>query len=166
MHNKVVHRLASTLHSLGLAVLRFNYRGVGQSQGVHAGGAGEVEDARAALAELRRRFPSATPWLGGFSFGAGIAARLAVEQRDVRRLILIAPPVRTHDFSELAAAEFPKLVIQGDRDDTCPLPALQEEFPRWAEPKRLIIVPGASHFFAGQLADLDKALREGLADAS
>ena len=164
MHNKVVHRLASTLHAQGLAVLRFNFRGAGRSAGQHDGGVGEVEDARSALGELRLRFPMAAPWVAGFSFGAAIASRLATSEPAVEQLILVAPPVLTHEFSELMVSRLPKLVIQGDRDDTCPLEALQGRFPDWAERKRLIVVPGANHFFDKQLAGLAKALLEGLDD--
>lgn len=163
LHNKVVHRLASVLHGMGAAVLRINFRGVGASEGSHDRGEGELEDARAAWTWMRTRYPDARRWLGGFSFGAWIAARLAASEPDTERLILIAPPVATSDFSLMRTSAVPKLVIQGTRDDQAPSEALAEEFPRWAEPKVLLQVDGATHFFDKQLGDLADALHVALA---
>ena len=159
LHNKVVHRVASTLHALGAAVLRFNFRGVGRSQGRFDQGAGELDDARAAMGFMRSRWPRAHVWLGGFSFGAWIAARLAAEEVAVERLLLVAPPVDTHSFEPLRRAGVPKLVIQGSADTTCPPASLAAEFRYWAEPKRLVVVEGASHFFDRKLEPLAQAVR-------
>ncbi len=163
MHNKVVHRVASVLHGLGAAVLRFDFRGVGRSEGRFDGGAGELEDARAALGWMRARYPGSGAWLGGFSFGSWIAARLAASEPEVRHLVLVAPPVATSDFSVLRATAVPKLVVQGKRDDICPPAALEREFPAWAEPKTLRMVDGATHFFDRQLGALSEVLLEALA---
>jgi alpha/beta superfamily hydrolase len=163
MHNKVVHRVASTLHDLGGAVLRFNFRGVGRSEGVHDRGVGEVEDARAALVACRVRHPEARLWVAGFSFGSGVAATLAPSEPDVERAILVAPPVHSFRFDPMRAWFKPKLVLQGGSDDICPLRALEPEYATWAEPKRLVVVDGASHFFDRQLGPLGDALREALA---
>lgn len=159
LHNKVVHRAASVLHELGAAVLRFNFRGVGRSQGRFDQGAGELEDARAALAFLVSRHPRAHLWVAGFSFGAWIAARLAVAEPALERVVLIAPPVGTASFEVLRRARVPKVVVQGTRDDVCPLEALEEEYPSWADPKTLVKVEGAGHFFDRRLAQLAGALR-------
>ena len=159
LHNKVVHRVASTLHALGAAVLRFNFRGVGRSAGSYDRGEGELEDARAALAWLRARYPDARTTLAGFSFGAWVAARLAASVAGLERLILVAPPAGGSDFSALATCPVPKLVIQGTRDDLAPLAATERAFPSWAAPKTLVRVEGATHFFDRQLAALDQALR-------
>ena len=163
LHNKVVHRVASVLHELGAAVLRFNFRGVGKSEGRSEGGEGELEDARAALAWLRGRHPGAASWVGGFSFGAWVAARLAASDPGVAQLILIAPPVEYRDFSVLREARVPKLVIQGTGDQVCAPQSLEREFSLWAEPRRLILVEGASHFFDRQLGELAEALHQALA---
>ncbi|MGH7731349.1 MAG: hypothetical protein ACRENJ_08880, partial [Candidatus Eiseniibacteriota bacterium] len=101
----------------------------------------------------------------GFSFGAWVAARLAASESGIERLILVAPPVATSDFSVLAASPVPKLVIQGMRDDLAPPAALEAAFPGWAEPKVLVRVDGATHFFDRQLAALGDALRWGMAGA-
>lgn len=165
-HNKVVHRTASALVGLGAAVLRINFRGVGKSAGRHDRGRGELEDARAAWRWLANRHPESRLWLAGFSFGSGVAARLAASEPNCERVVLIAPPVASQDFSVMKHSAVPKLVIQGAADDVCPRAQLDEQFPAWAELKRLIVVPGASHFFDRKLAEFGHALHEGLAEAA
>ena len=162
MHNKVVHRVASTLHALGGAVLRFNFRGVGASAGVYDQGAGELEDARAALAFLRARYPRARCWVAGFSFGAWVAARLATSEPGIERMILVAPPVGSASFEALHGSPVPKHVFQGTADDTCPIGLLESELPAWSEPRELIRVPGATHFFDKQLGTLADAMSQAL----
>lgn len=162
MHNKVAHRVASTLHGLGAAVLRFNFRGVGASAGTFDKGEGEREDARVALRWLRERYPRARRWAAGFSFGSWVASRLAASEPDVERLLLIAPPVHTQTFEEMRTLATPKLVVQGTGDEICKPENLERVWPAWAEPKRLIRVPGASHFFDRQLTQLGEAILEGL----
>ncbi len=164
MDNKVVHRVASTLHNLGGTTLRFNFRGVGRSEGRFDHGAGELEDARAALGWLRARLPGVPLLAAGFSFGAWVAARLAVAEPGVGRLVLVGPPVAGADFSALRRATVPKLVIQGTADEICPLSALEPEFEAWAEPRRLETIEGAGHFFDRRLGELAQALRRGLAE--
>jgi alpha/beta superfamily hydrolase len=158
----VVHRVASALHALGATVLRFNFRGVGKSEGRFDQGDGELDDARAALVELRRRAPGARCWIAGFSFGSWIAARLATSDTAIERLILVAPPVSTHDFSMLRSSKLPKLIIQGTADTNCPPEELAKQLPLWSEPKKLILIEGASHFFDRQLGALAEALRHEL----
>jgi hypothetical protein len=153
LHNKVVHRVASALHEMGAAVLRFNFRGVGASEGHYDQGRGETEDARAALGWLRAQFPGARVWLAGFSFGSWIAARLAASEPRVERLILIAPPVRTSRFDVLETTTVPKLIVQGSADEIC-------------RPEDLARVSGASHFFDRQLGALADVLREALGQAA
>ncbi len=162
LHNKVAHRIASVLHGLDAAVLRFNFRGVGRSQGRFDRGEGELEDARAALAFLRERYPAARLWVAGFSFGAWVAARLAASAPGVERMVLVAPPVKTASFEVLRTSTVSKLVLQGTRDYVCPLEALEREVPTWAKPKELIRVAGATHFFDRQLGALAQAMDQGL----
>ena len=166
LHNKVVHRVASVLHGLGGAVMRFNFRGTGASDGRFDGGDGELEDARAALVWLRARYPAARRWVAGFSFGAWVAARLAASEPEVERVILVAPPVATEDFSIMRQAAVPKLVLQGTADDVCTPAALEQAFPDWAEPKTLLQVEGATHFFDKRLGALADALHQALAGPS
>jgi alpha/beta superfamily hydrolase len=165
LHNKVTHRAASTLFDLGASALRFNFRGVGKSEGSFDDGRGELEDARAALAYLRDRYPHARVWLAGFSFGSWIAARLASdpsESAKIERLILIAPPIHRANFETLRTLTTPKLVVQGTADDLCPHADLEREFPTWAEPKEVRIIEGATHFFDKRLGDLSHALVDAL----
>jgi len=166
MHNKVVHRVASTLHDMGAAVLRFNFRGAGRSEGRHDQGRGELYDARAAFAFLRGRHPEARMWVAGFSFGAWIAARLTHGEPSVERLVMVAPAVKRVDFSVLETVRVPKLVIQGTADTVCPPSDLEAAFPRWAEPKEISWVDGATHFFDRKLKPLHEALVEGLGAAA
>ena len=99
----------------------------------------------------------------GFSFGAWVAARLAAADAAVERVVLIAPAVRTASFEALRSAGVPKLVLQGTADDICPPAALAEEFPTWAEPRRLVLIEGGTHFFDRRLAELGDALDRELA---
>ncbi|MCC6348227.1 MAG: alpha/beta hydrolase [Candidatus Eisenbacteria bacterium] len=161
MHNKVAHRVAATLHGLGAAVLRFNFRGVGRSAGAFDRGEGELADARVALAFLRERHPAARRWAAGFSFGSWVASRLAAEP-DIERVLLVAPPVHTQPFDEMRTLPTPKLVVQGTDDEVCRPENLERVWPQWAEPKRLVRVPGAGHFFDRRLGELADAIRAGL----
>lgn len=160
MHNKVTHRVATTLAARGAAVLRFNFRGVGKTEGRHDKGRGEMQDALALLDWLRRRHTSAEAWMAGFSFGSWVASRVAASESAVRRLILIAPPVHTQTFEEMRSATVPKLVVQGTADEVCRPENLARVFPTWAEPKRLERVEGASHFFDRKLAELGSAIEK------
>ncbi|HVP15537.1 MAG TPA: alpha/beta fold hydrolase [Terriglobales bacterium] len=163
MHNKVVHRVAATLFDRGAIVLRFNFRGVGASAGRHDRGRGELDDARAALRALRARVAGVPVVVGGFSFGAAVAARLAASEPDLAAVVLVAPPVTEGGVEAMRASALPKLVIQGTADDVCPLATLEPEFAAWAEPKKLTRVDGANHYFDGQLVALGEAVLEGLA---
>ena len=165
LHNKVVHRAASVFVERGAAALRLNFRGVGASEGHFDGGLGELDDARAGWAWLTYRYPRAHRWVAGFSFGSWVAARLGASEPACERMVLIAPPVASQDFAVLESSAVPKLVVQGAADDICPLAVLEQRIPAWSEPRRLVIVPGATHFFDKQLAAFAQALREGLEGA-
>jgi alpha/beta superfamily hydrolase len=107
---------------------------------------------------MRDRFPGRKRWLGGFSFGSWIAARLAAAEADIEQLILIAPPVTRSGFQVLKSCAVPKLVVQGTADDVCPIEALETQYPGWAEPKTLVRIEGAGHFFDRQLGPLGEAI--------
>jgi hypothetical protein len=159
MHFKPVFRAAKALQSAGLATLRFNFRGVGRSSGAHDHGTGEQEDARAALAELERRFPGLPLVLGGFSFGSTIALRVAARDARVRAVVALGYPLlRAGDTAPLAAVRQPRLFVQGERDEFGPgeeLRALVEPLP---PPRELVRVPGADHYFTGALEPLHAAV--------
>jgi len=163
LNNKVTHRVAATLFERGAAVLRFNFRGVGKSEGTHDRGRGELQDTLALLDWLRRRHPGAEAWLAGFSFGSWVASRAAAAEPAVKRLLLVAPPVHTQTFEEMRTSPVPKLVIQGTADAVCRPENLERVFATWAGPKRLEHVEGASHFFDRKLHELAAAITRGLA---
>jgi alpha/beta superfamily hydrolase len=139
---------------------------VGASEGRHDQGIGELEDARAALSFLRERLPGARLWCAGFSFGSWVAARLAASETQVEQLVLVAPPVEKSSFEVMRESRVPKLVLQGTADVTCLPAALEAEFPSWAEPKRLIWIEGATHFFDRQLGPLAEAMSQALEPAA
>lgn len=160
MHNKVVHRVAGTLFDLGASVLRFNFRGVGKSAGAHDRGEGELADARLALAWIAERHPGARRWVAGFSFGSWVASRLAASEPGCEQVLLVAPPVHTQSFEEMRSSPIPKRIVQGTADDICRPENLRRALEGWAEPKKLVEVEGATHFFDKQLDELSEAVRE------
>jgi hypothetical protein len=160
MHFKVVFRAAKALQSAGLAVLRFNFRGVSRSEGVHDHGRGEQEDARAALFELEDRFPGLPLVLGGFSFGSVVALRVAARDARARAVFALGFPLSLADATVLRAFEKPRLFVQGERDAFGPgesLRALVEPLP---PPRELVVVAGADHFFDGHLDALQGAVAD------
>jgi hypothetical protein len=147
MDNKVVTTIARALTQRGWRTVRFNYRGVGQSGGAWDEGRGEVDDALAVIAA--HRLPGEPLVLGGFSFGGYIAASAAAklpEGQQAQRLVLVAPSTARHDTPPVPADT---LLIHGEADDIVPLSASMD----WARPQSLpvVVVPGAGHFFHGQL---------------
>lgn len=157
MHNKVVHYLARTLNQLGMPALRFNFRGVGKSEGTYADGVGEVDDLLAATQWLRRQFPGRPLWLAGFSFGAYVALR-ASPQLQPQQLITVAPPVNIFDLASLPEMSLPWLLLQGGADEVVPAAQVLE----WAQglpvPPRILYLEQAGHFFHGRLNELRDAL--------
>jgi alpha/beta superfamily hydrolase len=156
MHNKVVHRIARGLRRAGCVVLRFNFRGVNRSEGEHAHGIGEAEDARAALDWLRGRYPGLPFSLAGFSFGSRVILSLGCRLESPRRLLAAGFPTRRGDFGYLSACAAPKFFLQSTRDEHGPAEELEKIFAVVAEPKRLIWIPAADHFFAGALDALER----------
>lgn len=165
MHNKVVYRAAKTMQSLGLPTLRFNFRGTGLSQGEHDEGRGERDDVRAALDWLEQRF--ALPVLVvGFSFGAHVGLRACCGDLRVPGFAALGLPVaaegRQYRYRFLADCTMPKIFISGGADEYGPEPELRAIVASAAEPKTLVLVPEADHFFAGKLEQMQDALREWL----
>jgi len=156
MHNKVVHTLARTLVALGVACVRFNYRGVGKSEGQFDDGHGETDDCVAVANWIGARLPGVPLWLAGFSFGGGIALRASARTQPAR-LILIAPSVTLHGFGELAT-DLPTLVIQGDNDEVVPTDAVQIWLKQKAPQAHFHSLPGVGHFFHGALNRLRDVL--------
>ncbi len=157
LHNKVIYTLARCFNSMGLATVRFNFRGVGQSQGEYDKGHGESDDLLALLAWLKKSCPGSHIWLAGFSFGAYIAARVA-KIWPVKQLICVAPPIENFPFKELPPFPCPWLVVQGDEDEVVSPTAVFSWLNSLAQPPEIIKIQGASHFFHGKLIELRDSL--------
>lgn len=159
MHNKVVYRTAKAFESLAYPVLRFNFRGVGASEGSFGDGAGEADDVRAALDWLATEHPDLPIVLAGFSFGNVIGLPVGAEDDRVSHLVGIGTPTDRFRFDALSRCRKPKLFVQGDRDEFGPLDALRAGLNGVAKPWQLILVEGADHFFTGRLPALQDAIR-------
>jgi alpha/beta superfamily hydrolase len=160
MHNKVVYRMAKGFCRTGAAVLRFNFRGVGTSQGSFEDGPGEMADFRAALDFVAARYPGVELWAAGFSFGAWIAMTVGAMDDRVSTLVGVAPPVELYDFSAVLESLKPKFFIQGDRDDLCPYQGMRDFYARVPGPKELVTIDGADHLFDGKTSEVADALED------
>jgi alpha/beta superfamily hydrolase len=147
LDNKVVFRAARGLQKAGLAVLRFNFRGVRRSEGRHEGKTGEVDDMGAALDWMQARHPEVELWGGGFSFGARIAAQRAVTDTRIARLVLVALPVLAFDVSYIEAVTQPGFILMAEKDEFGTLAELERRFPRVLARFETSEVPGVGHFF-------------------
>ncbi|HZU25543.1 MAG TPA: alpha/beta family hydrolase [Bryobacteraceae bacterium] len=164
MHNKVVYRIARGLRHAGAVVLRFNYRGVNLSEGAYDKGVGELEDARAALALLRERYPALPFSLAGFSFGARIILRLGCEIEGARQLVAAGFPSSYWESQRLGRCGVPRIYIQSTHDQFGPRDDMQAYFDSLDGPKRLIWVEARDHFFAGALDEFEEAVFEAAVD--
>ena len=160
MHNKVVYQAAKALHECGAPVLRFNFRGAGQSEGVHDQGRGERDDVRAALDYLAAEFPGLPMLLAGFSFGSSVGLRVGCGDARVTELIGLGLPVDNVDMSFLHTCGKPKLILQGGNDQFGTRERLEALYATIPEPKRLVMFEGADHFFAGALLKMGEAIEE------
>ena len=165
MHNKVVYHAAKALNSFGLPVLRFNFRGTGLSEGSHDDGRGERDDIRAALDWLQNEY-SRPVIFTGFSFGAATGLKTCCPDPRVPGLISLGTPLaaqeRLYTYSYLSDCSKPKLMVSGDHDQFAPAANLRELFNLAAEPKELVLVEGADHFFEGKLPLMRDAILEWL----
>jgi alpha/beta superfamily hydrolase len=161
MHNKVVYHAAKALNGFGFPVLRFNFRGAGLSQGQHDGGRAEQDDVRSALQWLESEFHLPIIF-AGFSFGAAVGLRVCCGGSQVSALLSLGTPVqadhRTYDYSFLAQCSQPKLFVSGANDPYAPQDELRKIVEAAAEPKKLVLIPAAGHFFEGKLNQMQAAL--------
>jgi uncharacterized protein len=164
MHTKVVYQAAKALSRIGCAVLRFNFRGAGASAGSFTDGPGEMDDFRAALGFMHERYGNIPMWSGGMSFGAYVALTVGAADPRVTTLIGIAPPVSRYDFEPVAASTKPKFFIHGERDELCPLKAMQRFYGRAEEPKELVVIDAADHLFDGKVTEVADAIEDLLGD--
>ena len=152
MNNKVVYALHKTFGRRGFSVLRFNFRGVGRSQGVFDNGLGEMSDAASAMDWLQNFNPDAAGcWICGFSFGAWIAMQLLMRRPEIDGFIAVSPPTNMFDFTFLAPCPSPGLIIHGDDDELVPEPGVAEFATRLVGKRQIEIayhsIKGANHFF-------------------
>ena len=166
MNSKVVYQIAKGLCRTRAVVLRFNFRGVGASQGSWDDGPGELADVRAALSFMADRYPGVELWAGGFSFGAWAALTVGATDERVSALIGVAPPAKSYDFSALYDCRKPKFIIQGTLDVTCTLKDSRDLYARLPEPKEFVEIDGADHLFDGQVTEVADAVQGLLADFS
>jgi alpha/beta superfamily hydrolase len=158
MHNKVVYRIARGLRRAGAVVLRFNYRGVNLSAGEYDKGIGETEDARAALALLRSRYPALPFSLAGFSFGSRVILKLGCETPGPSRLIAVGFPANLSDSQTLGQCSVPRAFVVSTHDEFCSVPSMEAYFAALEEPKELIWIEAPNHFFSGALDEFEDAI--------
>jgi alpha/beta superfamily hydrolase len=161
MHNKVVTILERALLELGLATVRFNFRGVGQTEGVHDNGVGETDDLVAIGEWVRAQRPGDALWLAGFSFGSYVTLR-AAPRLAPQQLILVAPPVGRWDFADVAAPTCPWLIVQGDEDEVVDAKAVAAWAASLQPAVQLVRMPETGHFFHRRLMDLRGVVRNAL----
>ncbi len=166
MHTKAVFQGTKGLVRIGCAVLRFNFRGVGRSEGTFDAGRGERGDFTAALDFMAARYPGVPLWAAGFSFGSFVALETGAADPRVSVLIGIAPPVTrdNYDFANTRASEKAKFFVQGSDDELCPIEGMWAFYGTLPEPKELVVIDGADHLFTGQAPEVGEALQDLLGD--
>ena len=161
MNNKVVYSLYQTFVARGFSTLRFNFRGVGRSQGAYTGGEGELSDAATALDWLQTYNPNARfCWIAGFSFGAWIGMQLLMRRPEITGFISVAPPANLFDFTFLAPCPASGLMVHGDKDELVPHESVKRLVDKLSAQRGIAIdykiVQGANHFFAGHIDEMIK----------
>ena len=171
MNNRVVYGLYQVFQRRGFSVLRFNFRGVGRSQGRFDNGLGELGDAASALDWMQSYNPnSAGCWIAGFSFGAWISMQLMMRRPEISGFVSVAPPANNYDFTFLAPCPASGLVVHGDSDELVPRESVDRLAERLASQKTIAIdyrvIAGADHFFTDKLAALTTGLDDYLNKAA
>jgi uncharacterized protein len=161
MNNKVTYALYQTFVKRGFSVLRFNFRGVGRSQGQFDSGIGEMSDAASALDWMQTHNPNAqTCWIAGFSFGAWIAMQLMMRRPEIGGFISLAPPADAYDFTFLAPCPASGQIIHGEKDEVVPKEAVDKLAQKLSSQKNIVIdyetIAGADHFFSTKMDVMNK----------
>jgi uncharacterized protein len=164
MHTKAVYQASKALARIGVAVLRFNFRGVGRSAGVFDGGVGEMDDYRAGLDFTAARFPGRPLWAAGFSFGSWVAWNVGLDDARVPLLLGIGLPVNRFDFSPVRESQKAKFLIHGERDELIPWREIRKFYSELHEPKELVVIEGADHLFDGKTPEVGDAVEDLLKD--
>jgi uncharacterized protein len=159
MNNRIVQALYNSFAKRGFATMRFNFRGVGRSQGVFDNGIGELSDATAALDWMQQTNPEAqTVWVAGFSFGAWIGMQLLMRRPEIKGFISIAPPANMYDFGFLAPCPSSGLIVQGLSDEVVTAAAVQKLVDKLKTQRHIVIdhevIPDANHFFENEMEEL------------
>ncbi|GBC64089.1 alpha/beta hydrolase [Desulfonema ishimotonii] len=163
MYNVVAESVADVYSRKGWTTLRFNFRGVGNSEGTYDNGNGEQEDVRAAILCLRDRGVRQIH-LAGYSFGAWVSARLDGEAEGVRRMIMVSPPVSFIEFTDIPALPHLGLVVTGEHDEFAAPEQIRALLPTWNPQARFEVIPDTDHFYGGALRDLESVLGNYLND--
>jgi hypothetical protein len=165
MHSKTVFHVAKSLARIGCPVVRFNFRGVGRSEGAFDDGPGELDDFRAALDFMRARYPNVKEvWAAGVSFGGWVALAGGAADSRVTALLGVAVPITRRDCEAVVAAGKPVFLIHGERDELIPLREVRKFYARLPEPKELVVIDAADHLFDGKLSELGEAVEDLLGD--
>ena len=162
MHNKLAYRMARAARTMGAAVLRFNFRGVGASSGMYDGGEGEQDDLRAAMQYMRERYPGVSLVVGGFSFGARVSLRACCADPIVERIVAVANPVRRGDMDFLKTCGCPKHFVHSTQDEFGPRDVVEQIYAMTSEPKQLTWITSSDHFFSDALDELEDTVRQAL----
>jgi alpha/beta superfamily hydrolase len=164
MHTKALYQAAKAMPRIGVAALRFNFRGVGRSAGTFDAGPGEQEDFKAAITFASERFPDLPIWATGMSFGAWIAMTTGAQDARVSLLLGIAPPVDRYDFEVLRTCTLPKFIIHGEEDELISIREIRKFYAQIPEPKELVTIEFANHLFEGKTPLVGEAVEDLLAD--
>lgn len=164
MHTKALYQAAKAMPRIGIAALRFNFRGVGRSGGVFDAGPGEREDFLAAVSFVSERFPDIPIWAAGMSFGSWIAMTAGAADPRVSLLLGIAPPVDRYDFDALRTCTLPKFIIHGESDELISIKEIRKFYAQLPEPKELVTIEDANHLFEGKTSLVGEAVEDLLAD--
>jgi len=170
MNNKVTYAMFQTFVKRGFSVLRFNFRGVGRSQGQFDNGLGEMSDAASALDWMQTHNPNAsTCWIGGFSFGAWIAMQLMMRRPEISGFISLAPPADKEDFSFLAPCPASGLIVHGDKDEVVPRESVDKLAKKLSSQKNIVVdyqvIAGADHLFSDKMDQLNTCVAKYLDNA-
>ena len=163
MNNPIVMELYNIFDALGFSTFRFNFRGVGKSEGKFDNGLGELADAAAALDWVQRQNPNTNQcWVSGFSFGAVICMQLLMRRPEITRFVSVSPQPNLYDFNFLAPCPASGLIVHGKKDEIAPLDDVQKLAQKLQAQKNITVeyeeVSGANHFYDNEIPKLKKIL--------
>jgi alpha/beta superfamily hydrolase len=160
MQDRVVHHAAVGLRRLDCVVWRFNFRGVGTSEGAFDNGVGEQDDMRAVIDAAAEATPDTPVWAIGYSFGAWIATDVGAADPRVSALVAIAPPIAGYELNGLRDSLKPKFIIHGEFDEMSPLRAVRQFYASLSEPRELVVIDSANHVFDGHASEVAEAIED------